>query len=108
MLYCKSAKDVAFNGGTYTAYHAVHTVHSVSKVPGAVPGLAGKVKPYAGEVMSPFEPAVVAATAVVQTAVIPPPAAAPVVAVVKTAGDVLQELAGSGAAATFDAAAATL
>ena len=31
-----------------------------SKVPGAVPVLVGKIKPYAGEVMSPFEQPVVA------------------------------------------------
>ena len=27
---------------------------SEAKVPGAVPALAGKIKPYAGEVMGPF------------------------------------------------------
>ena len=27
---------------------------SESKVPGSVPALAGKIKPYAGEVMAPF------------------------------------------------------
>ena len=34
-----------------------------SKVPGSVPFLVGKIKPYAGEVMSPFEPVTVAAAA---------------------------------------------
>ena len=33
------------------------------KVPGAVPFLEGKIKAYAGEVMSPFEPVTVAVAA---------------------------------------------
>ena len=71
------------------------------KVPGAVPFLEGKIKAYAGEVMSPFEPVTVAVAAG-QAAASAAASAAP--AAVETAKAAVE----SSAGAAVEAAASAL
>jgi len=68
-----------------------------SKVPGAVPLLEGKIKAYAGEVMSPFEPVTVAVANAGQAAASAAPTAVETVkaAVEASAGAALEAAAGA-------------